>query len=92
MHTYVHAHTHTPLSPQEDIEELLSSDQWLGVVLEAERKNRLRLRETQDPLQKELEGQSLLLAGTSRGYLVLVDHEAGGARYSVKVKPSLQVT
>ena len=76
------AHTH---SSQEDIEELLSSDRWLGVVLEAERKSRLRLRGTQDPLENEREGQSLLLAGTNKGHLVLVDHEAGGVRYSVKV-------
>ena len=74
------------VSVQEDIEELLSSDRWLGVTLDAMRRSRLSLR-TKDPLEREREGYSILLAGTSHGYLMLLDHNSGGVKFSIKVGP-----
>ena len=72
------------LPPQEEIEELLSRDRWLGVTLEARKRSRLHLH-TKDPLTLHREGMSLLLAGTNEGHLVLLNHTNGTIKFSLKV-------
>lgn len=52
------------------------------------RHSRLSLK-SKDPLEKEREGYSMLLAGTSHGYLVLLDHNSGGVKFSIKVGMAL---
>ena len=48
------------------------------------RRSRLGQR-TKDPLEREREGYSMLLAGTSHGYLVLLDHNTGDVKFSTQV-------
>ena len=70
---------------EEEIEELLSHDRWLGVALEARRLSHSRLPE-RDPLEVHREGESLLLAGTERGHLALLDPHTGSVKCSIKVQ------
>ena len=60
----------------------------MSVTLEARQRSHLRLK-TKDPLEVEREGKSLLMAGTSRGYLVLIDDSSGSVEFSTKVRLSL---
>lgn len=68
---------------QEEIAELLESDKWLGVTLEARLLSRHRMAE-KDPLQTMKEGQSLLLAGTTEGYVTVVGATDGRVWFSAK--------
>lgn len=68
---------------KEEIEELVKTDRWLNVTLEARQLSRHRLME-RDPLDIKREGESLLLAGTQYGYLVLLDPSDGSVKYSVR--------
>ena len=56
----------------------------MGVTLEAMRRSRLG-QKTKDPLEREREGYSMLLAGTSHGYLTLLDHNTGDIKFSTQV-------
>lgn len=66
---------------QEEIEELLARDHWLCVAVEAKELTRGR----EDPLAREKKGQNFLLAGTSDGYLAVLDQTSGRSLFSLKV-------
>ena len=66
----------------DDIEDLLASDKWLKVTLEAKKLSHIKVNE-KSPLDKEREGRCLLLAGTDRGFLALIDNN-GGVSYSTQ--------
>ena len=68
---------------QEEIEELMATDRWLGVTLEARNLSRHRQME-RHPLDMRREGESLLLAGTQRGFLVLLDELNGSIKFSIR--------
>ena len=68
---------------QEEIEELVATDRWLGVMLEARQLSRHRQME-KHPLDMRREGESLLLAGSQWGYLVLLDEINGSVKFSVR--------
>ena len=61
----------------------MATDRWLGVTLEARQLSRHRQME-RHPLDARREGESLLLAGSQRGYLVLMDEMNGSVRFSVR--------
>ena len=65
----------------------MKTDRWLNVMLEAQRLSRHRQME-RDPLDARREGDSLLLAGTQYGYLVLLDPSDGSVKYSVRAHGS----
>ena len=56
-------------------------------MLEARQLSRHRQME-RDPLDVKREGESLLLAGTQYGYLVLLDPSDGSVKYSVSAHGS----
>ena len=66
---------------QEEIDELLAHDCWLSVEVEAKE----LFHHRKDPLAREREGQNFLLAGTSHGYLAVLDQELGTSLFSLKV-------
>lgn len=68
---------------QEEIAELLESDKWLGVTLEARLLSRHRMAE-KDPLVAMKEGKSLLLAGTTKGYVAVVGSTDGRVWFSAE--------
>ena len=74
-------------SSQEEIEELMNTDRWLGVMLEARQLSRHRQME-KHPLDIKREGESLLLAGTQYGYLVLLELSDRSIKYSVRAHRS----
>ncbi len=63
-------------SDNDDIEESLAADKWLGVTLAAREASHLT-KHQRNPLDKHREGHSLLLAGTKRGHMVLLGQEGG---------------
>ena len=65
---------------QEEISELLESDKWLGVTLEARQLARHRQAE-KDPLRDMMEGEFLILAGTTEGHVVVLGSD-GMVRFS----------
>ena len=65
----------------------MNTDRWLGVMLEARQLSRHRMME-KNPLDIKREGESLLLAGTLYGYLVLLDLTDGSVRFSVRAHGS----
>ena len=65
----------------------MKTDRWLNVMLEARQLSRHRLTE-KSPLDVKREGESLLLAGTQYGYLVLLDPSDGSVKYSVRAHGS----
>jgi WD40 repeat protein len=69
---------------EEDVEEMLAEDRWMGVVLEARKLSRLSLY-TKDPLTVQREGMSLLLAGTNGGHIALIDHTTGDIQFHLKL-------
>lgn len=73
----------TMFPTQDEIGELLASDKWLSVTLEARQLSR-HLQSHKDPLQSHREGRSLLLAGTSEGHIALVMPHNGVPESSVK--------
>ena len=66
----------------DDIEDLLASDKWLEITLEAKKLSHIQVNQ-KNPLDKEREGQCLLLAGTDCGYLALID-SSGGVSHSTQ--------
>lgn len=66
---------------KDDIEELLANDRWLSVAVDAHKVT----RGMDDPLLREKEGLYLLLAGTDRGFLVVLNENDGSIQCSVKV-------
>ncbi len=67
---------------EEDIEEILKTDKWLGVTLEAREHNHVISKE-ENPLDKRREGYSLLVAATSTGCLAIVSSQ-GEVVYSTQ--------
>ena len=61
----------------------MATDRWLGVAIEARQLSRHRQME-RHPLDARREGESLLLAGSQRGYLILLDEMNGSVRFSVR--------
>jgi len=67
---------------QEEVEDLLSNDRWLAMSIEGS--SRLGRRNTEDDVLTSLkQGVSFLLAGTSRGYLAILDPRTGEVVCSV---------
>ena len=62
---------------------MLEEDRWLAVAVQAQKYSHVKSKE--DPLSKEKQGTSLLLAGTKKGSLLVLDYKSGGANFSVKV-------
>ena len=75
---------------EEDIEEILKSDKWLGVTLEARALSHVTSKE-ENPLDKRREGYCLLVAATSTGCLAIVSSE-GEVVYSIQSPNSGAVT
>lgn len=67
---------------QEEVAELLKADKWFCVSLEARLLSRQRMAE-KDPLETLKEGESLLLAGTTEGHLVILGQADGVPQYFV---------
>ena len=65
----------------------MATDRWLNVTLEARKLSRHRQLE-KHPLEAKREGESLLLAGTQRGFLVLLDENDGSVKFSIKAHRS----
>lgn len=70
------------VNPQEEVTEMLGSDRWFGVTLAARQLSQQLMAE-QDPLQALREGQSLVLAGTAQGCLVVMGQSDGEVEFSV---------
>lgn len=66
---------------KDDIEELLANDRWLSVAVDAQKV----IRGMDDPLLREKEGLYLLLAGTDKGFLAVLNENDGSIQCSVKV-------
>ena len=69
------------LLSKDDIEELLANDRWLSVAVDAQKV----IRGMDDPLLREKEGLYLLLAGTDKGFLAVLNDNDGSIQCSVKV-------
>ena len=65
----------------------MAMDRWLGVTLEARQLSRHRQME-RHPLEARREGESFLLAGTQRGFLVLLDMIDGSVKFSIQAHRS----
>jgi hypothetical protein len=64
----------------EEIADLLEHNVWLSVVVEAQKSSRTM----EDPLRKEKEGIYLLLVGTDKGIIGVIDETTGGMLYHVR--------
>ena len=62
----------------------MATDRWLGVTLEARQLSRHRQMER----DVRREGESLLLAGTQGGFLVLLDELNGTVKFSIRAHDS----
>lgn len=69
-------------SDNDDIEEMLAADKWLGVTLAAKGASHVTRQQQGNPLDERREGRSLLLAGTESGYLVLLTQEGSVTSHS----------
>ena len=63
------------------MEEILNNDQWLSVVVEAQKLSRTM----EDPLLREKKGFYILLAGTDTGHIITINQSTGLSDYSVQV-------
>lgn len=62
---------------------MLESDRWLSVSLEAHNLSHHRQMTEEDPLALLKKGKSLLLVGTSRGYLAILNPLTGKVLCSI---------